>query len=74
MAAFDRRGKGLYLAVITLGIDLVVGEYGIKAVAGIEVFDVPVILVNLLNGDAEDSGRHGFESQFIHLRETVDTL
>ena len=67
MAAFDRRGKGLYLAIITLGIDLVVREYGIKAVAGIEVFDVPVILVNLLNGDTEDSGRHGFESQFIHL-------
>lgn len=74
MAAFDRRGKGLYLAVIALGIDWVVREYGIKAVAGIEVFDVPVILVNLLNGDAEDSGRHGFESQFFHLRETVDTL
>lgn len=67
MAAFDRRGKGLYLAVIALRIDLVVGEYGIKVIAGIEVFDVPVILVNLLNGDAEDGGRHGFESQFIHL-------
>lgn len=74
MALLYRRGEGLYLAIITLGIDLVVGEYGIKAVAGIEVFDVPVILVNLLNGDAEDSGRHGFESQFFHLRETVDTL
>lgn len=74
MAAFDRRGKGLYLAIIALGINWVVEEYGIKVVAGIEVFDVPVILVNLLNGDAEDSGRHGFESQFIHLRETVDTL
>ena len=67
MALLYRRGKGLYLAIIALGIDLVVGEYGIKVIAGIEVFDVPVILVNLLNGDAEDSGRHGFESQFIHL-------
>lgn len=67
MAVLYRRGKGLYLTIIALGIDLVVGEYGIKAVAGIEVFDVPVILVNLLNGDAEDSGRHGFESQFFHL-------
>ena len=74
MAVLYRRGKGLYLAIITLGIDLVVREYGIKVIAGIEVFDVPVILVNLLNGDAEDSGRHGFESQFFHLRETVDTL
>lgn len=74
MALLYRRGKVLYLTIIASGIDLVVGEYGIKAVAGIEVFDVPVILVNLLNGDAEDSGRHGFESQFFHLRETVDTL
>ena len=57
MAVLYRRGKGLYLTIIALGIDLVVGEYGIKAVAGIEVFDVPVILVNLLDRNAENDRR-----------------
>ena len=74
MSVFYRCYEGLYLAVVALRIDLVVGERWSEVVAGIEVFDSSIMSVNLLVWDAKDGGRFCLEGQFFHLRETVDTL
>ena len=74
MAVFNRCYEGLYLAVVALRIDLVVGERWSEVVAGIEVFDSSIMSVNLLVWDAKDGGRFWLEGQFFHLRETVDAL
>ena len=74
MAVLNRCYEGLYLAVVALRIDLVVGERWSEVVAGIEVFDSFIMSVNLLVWDAKDGGRFWLEGQFFHLRETVDAL
>ena len=74
MSVFYRCYEGLYLAVVALRIDLVVGERWSEVVAGIEVFDSSIMSVNLLVWDAKDGGRFWLEGQFFHLRETVDAL
>ena len=74
MAVLNRCYEGLYLAVVALRIDLVVRKYGSKVVMGRKVFDGFVMLVDFLDRNAEDGGRFWLESQFFHLRETVDAL
>ena len=74
MAVLNRCYEGLYLAVVALRIDLIVGERWSEVVAGIEVFDSSIMSVNLLVWDAKDGGRFWLEDQFFHLKETVDAL
>ena len=74
MAVLNRCYEGLYLAVVALRIDLVVGERWIKVVTDIKVFDGFVMLVDFLVWDTEDGGGLWLEGQFFHLRESVDTL
>ena len=74
MAVFNRCYEGLYLTVVALRIDLVVGERWSEVVAGIEVFDGFVMLVDFLVWDTEDGGVLWFEGQQLHLREAVDSF
>ena len=74
MAVFNRCYEGLYLAVVALRIDLVVGERWSEVVAGIEIFDSSIMSVNLLVWDTKDGGRFWFEGQQLHLREAVDSF
>ena len=51
--------EGLQFAEVSLRIDLIIREYWSKVVAGVELFNDHVILVNFLDGDAEDGRRFG---------------
>ena len=57
MSVFYRCYEGLYLAVVALRIDWVVGECGSKVIMYIEVFDSSIMSVNFLIWDAKDGGR-----------------
>ena len=74
MAVFNRCYEGLYLAVVALRIDLVVRGCRSKVVTCIEVFDSYIMSMKFLVWDAKDGERFWLESQFIHLRETVNTF
>ena len=71
MAVLYRCYEGLYLVVVALGIDLVVGECGCRVVAGIEVFDSSVVSADFLVWDTEDGRGFRLEGQVFHLREAV---
>lgn len=74
MGVLNRCYEGLYLAVVALRIDLVVGQCGNEVVLCIEVFDGFVIRVNLFDGDAENGRWLWLEGKFLHLQEAVNTL
>ena len=74
MAVFNRCYEGLYLAVVALRIDLVVGRCGGEVVMGIKVFDGFVMLVDFLVRDTEEGGGLWLEGQQLHLREAVDSF
>ena len=74
MAVFNRCYEGLYLAVVSLRIDLVVRKCGSKVVTDIKVFDGFVMLVDFLVWDTEDGGGLWIEGQHLHLREAVDSF
>lgn len=71
MAVFNRRDEGLYLAKISLRIDLVVGSCRDEVVAGIEVFDSLIACTEFLNRNAKDWGWFLLKGEFIHLREAI---
>ena len=57
MSVLNRCYEGLYLTVVALRIDWVVGECGSKVIMYIEVFDSSIMSVNFLIWDAKDGGR-----------------
>ena len=61
MAVLNRCYEGLYLAVVALRIDLVVGERWSEVVAGIDVFDSSILGVNFFDGNAENGGWLGLK-------------
>ena len=67
MAVLNRCYEGLYLAVVALRIDLVVGERWSEVVAGIEVFNRFVTWVEFLKRNTEEGGRYRLVSEFVHL-------
>ena len=67
MAVFNRCYEGLYLAVVALRIDLVVGQCWNEVVLCIDVFDGFVIRVNLFDGDTENGRWFWLEGKFLHL-------
>ena len=74
MAVLNRCYEGLYLAVVALRIDLVVGQCGNEVVMCIEVFDGFIMFVDFFEWDTEKGGGLWLEGKFLHLREAVNTL
>ena len=74
MAELNRCYEGVYLTVVTLRIDLIVGKCGSKGVTSIKLFDGFVMLVDFLKWDTKEGGGFWLEGQQLHLREAVNSF